>query len=113
MHEEILLLQILNQIKVFHWMTDNYAYHIILDTLYNSMSTLVDQYMESSIVSGFNFPNTTSLNIDMAKSIPKATQAMYNAVLKIRDRCNIYERCVILDDMLGALSKACYLLRMQ
>ena len=35
-----------NLIKVFHWQTNKYSQHIASDQLYNSLQTLIDQWVE-------------------------------------------------------------------
>lgn len=35
-----------NLIKVFHWQTDKYSQHVASDQLYNSLQTLIDQWVE-------------------------------------------------------------------
>jgi hypothetical protein len=39
-------LKFLNNIKVYHWQTTDYAEHIATDNLHIQMSTLVDQFIE-------------------------------------------------------------------
>jgi hypothetical protein len=36
----------LNNIKVYHWQTTNYAEHIATDNLHTQMSLLIDQFVE-------------------------------------------------------------------
>lgn len=40
------LLAIQDQVKVFHWQTDSYASHMALGTYYDTLSPLVDQFVE-------------------------------------------------------------------
>ena len=40
---------LLNQVKLFHWTTTSYAMHKALDGLHDSLSPLVDQFIESYI----------------------------------------------------------------
>ena len=35
-----------NLIKVFHWQTNKYSQHVASDQLYNSLQTLIDQWVE-------------------------------------------------------------------
>lgn len=39
-------LNALNQIKTYHWQTENYARHIASGNLYDQLNTLIDQFIE-------------------------------------------------------------------
>lgn len=49
MHEHIadILLQILDQLKYLHFQTKSYARHVALGNLYDALSDLVDEFVET------------------------------------------------------------------
>jgi hypothetical protein len=106
------LIEILNQVKVYHWLSKDYNLHIILDQLYTTMSTLLDRYIEARISAGekeegplvFRLVTDASIN-----NVLSAITRMYNTIIGLRKDCSVYEQCLILDDMLEAFGKAKYL----
>lgn len=110
------LIEIHNQVKVYHWLTKNYNIHIVLDQLYLTMTTLMDRYMEARLSAGEpeEGPLVFRLVTDVDPNvISNNIIRMYNTILGIRERCRVHEQCIILDDMLEAFGKAKYLMKMQ
>lgn len=48
-HPIIFFLQMQNTIKLYHWMTTTYSRHVAADTLYNSLVSLADKFIETYI----------------------------------------------------------------
>lgn len=110
------LIEIHNQVKVYHWLTKDYSQHLVLDQLYITMSVLLDRYMEARLSAGApeEGPLVFRLVTDTRKDIiPASIARMYNTILALREACSVHEQCIILDDMLEAFGKAKYLLQMR
>lgn len=58
-------LRFLNNIKVYHWQTTDYAEHIATDNLHTTMSTLVDQFIE--VLQGKKGVNRVRVNGNIIK----------------------------------------------
>lgn len=110
----VALMTVLNQIKVLHWLTTDYSVHVILNEAYETIEGLLDEYAEAAIGEGDNLP-TKGFVIRVkgrVDDLRTTIRGMYETVLEIRESSGSVVRTVILDDMLKALSKANYLLRM-
>lgn len=47
-HNDVIkmLMQMVNQVKLFHWQTESYGHHKALDKLYSNLSDLMDEFVE-------------------------------------------------------------------
>ena len=47
-HNDVIkmLMQMVSQVKLFHWQTESYGHHKALDKLYSNLSDLMDEFVE-------------------------------------------------------------------
>lgn len=57
------LLSILNQIKIYHWKTKDYAAHMALDILYDSFTDNVDKVVEAYLGSSNQLQYSLDINL--------------------------------------------------
>lgn len=106
----------LDNIKLYHWKTISFARHKATDELHESMSGLVDQFMEVYIGKyGRSRINTTSSITIKNLSDENAEQELQNWVKILQsgldDFVDEYDTDLlnIRDEMLGLLNKTLYL----
>jgi DNA-binding ferritin-like protein len=111
-------LGLLGQIKVYHWTTMNYSAHKALDELHSTLSDNIDEIMEIYI-GKFNRQPIEPFTITMkANSNPENfINYLENERENIRGLRNksfktSTEIQNLMDNMLGAISKAIYLSRL-
>ena len=115
------LLTIQDQLKVFHWQTKSYAEHQAFGGLYDTLGGLIDEFVET--FSG-------RYGVPAAKDSYKLTLVNYKdnaAVVEILDTAISYmtkevpsllkpedtDLLNIRDEMIGAINKTKYLLRLK
>jgi hypothetical protein len=114
-------LTVLNQIKVFHWQTSSFSEHKALDSTYDSLSELIDEFIETYMgiygrpfspngsftfsVDNYEGNNLTSF-IDEASSYLKN----FNSDPQINNNTDLLN---IRDEMLGSLNKLKYLITLK
>lgn len=111
-------LGLLGQIKVFHWATMSYAQHKALDEFHESLSGLVDKFVEVYIgrykkqpIKSFKI--TMDAVSDMTK-LDKFLEVERENVRKMHPGFNkSSELQNILDEMLAAFDQAIYLCNLQ
>lgn len=113
-------LRFLNNIKVYHWQTTNYAQHIATDNLHTQMSLLIDQFVE--VIQGkkgvdrlrVNDNTITLYNIDDIDIIQYMENFKYFLVSELPDVIKMREMgqsdlLNIRDEMLSIINKTIYL----
>ncbi len=109
-------LNVLNQVKLFHWATKSYAAHKALGDLHDLLSESVDDLVESYIGAAGRqplglFEITTVANTDLKQVIPFLKEA--GATLRrIRTDLKASELQNKVDEMLGAMDRTSYLLNL-
>lgn len=115
------LLTLQDQLKVFHWQTKSYAEHKALGNLYDDLSDLIDEFVEtfsgrygvpaareSYKLTVTNYRDNASCVEFLDKSIAYMTKDV-TAMLKPEDTDLLNLR----DEMIGAMNKTKYLLRLK
>lgn len=113
-------LRFLNNIKVYHWQTTNYAQHIATDNLHTQMSLLIDQFVE--VIQGkkgvnrlrVNDNTITLYNIDNIDIIQYMENFKYFLVSELPDAIKMpgmsqSDLFNIRDEMLSIINKTLYL----
>ncbi len=112
--------QMLNNIRLYHWLTHSYARHTGSGALYDSLSDLIDKFVETYmgkyerpvIKNAFNvkvqpFSDSDMMNVlqgyveFLSEELPKYLEDWDTDLLNIRD------------EMLGELNKTLYLFSLQ
>jgi DNA-binding ferritin-like protein len=115
------LLTLQDQLKVFHWQTKSYAEHKALGNLYDNLSDLIDEFVEtfsgrygvpaareSYKLTVMNYKDNASVMEFLDKSISYMAKDV-TAMLKPEDTDLLNLR----DEMIGAMNKTKYLLRLK
>lgn len=113
------LLSILDQIKLHHWATMNYATHKALDDLHGKLSGLVDSFVESFLGRFQKQPLkhfTANLKIQSetnATTVLNYLKEAHDYFTKLQTAVKASGELVnILDEMRGAIDQALYLVRL-
>ena len=124
-------LELLNTIKIYHWSTLSYPTHKATDELHEKLSTLVDSFIEIYIghcsrgkgagagVPTFHFGSAKDASISFCecKSLDAFCKVLDDNIVHLKgltERLNGYTDLVnIRDEMVGALAKTLYLLRLK
>ena len=110
-------LNLLSQIKLFHWSVMKYSQHIALDKLYSSLSDNIDKFIEIYI-GKFNRQPISKFTISMSVSSDTSNIINYleleiEKIKKIRGSLNkATELQSIIDEMLGNIDQCKYLLNL-
>jgi hypothetical protein len=109
-------LSMLNQIKLFHWATRSYAAHKALGDLHDLLSDSVDDLVESYVGSAGRqplglFEVKTAASTDLKQVIPFIKSSVGN-LRRMRTDIKASELQNKIDEMIGALDKAMYLLNL-
>lgn len=117
MQEYILdLLQIQNQLKIFHWQTKSYARHNAYGQTYDDMSDLIDTFVEVCIGKHGRFSVNQSalelvdLNDETLKTFLNAVTNFLISLSGKLDPKNDTDLLNIRDEMLAKVNKLKYLL---
>ncbi len=111
-------LNLLNQIKLFHWSVMKYSQHIALDKLYSALSDNIDKFIEIYI-GKFNKQPISIFNISISISSDTSNINNYleleiEKIKKIRIALNkATELQNIIDEILGNINQCKYLLNLQ
>lgn len=115
-------LSILNQIRIFHWQTKSYAEHKALGKLYDNLDELVDDFVETfsgrygKVPTAADLFKTQASNyVDNADVIEYLNQVVQYLEQEIPDSLDVNdtELLNIRDDMLAAVNRTKYLLRLK
>jgi len=110
------LLQIQQQLKVFHWQTKSYARHNAYGTTYDEMSDLIDTFVETHMGKYGRFMINKSaielfdLNDESLKMFLNGTTNFLISFSTCLDPKNDTDLLNIRDEMLGCINKLKYLL---
>jgi len=111
-------LNLLNQIKLFHWSVMKYSQHIALDKLYTALSDNIDKFIEIYI-GKFNKQPINIFNIEISISndtnnINNFLELEIEKIKKIRTTLNkATELQNIIDEIMGNINQCKYLLNLQ
>lgn len=113
------LLQMQNQLRIFHWQTKSYSAHKALGQAYESLDDLIDTFVETAM--GRQEVNLINGSIDIKlfdiQQLPVCTametykQFLSEMTSKV-DPNTDSDLLNIRDEMLGVLNQTCYLLKL-
>lgn len=113
------LLQMQNQLRIFHWQTKSYAQHKALGKAYEALDDLVDTFVETALGrQEANFADGSmdiqlfdvkQLNLCTAMDTYKAFLSDISCKLNPQIDSDLLN---IRDEMLGVLNRTCYLLKL-
>lgn len=109
------MLEMVNQFKVYHFMTQSYAQHQAFGGLYDSMSDLVDKFMEVFMgkygrPEGDAFQMNMKLSGDHTECLDQCASFLLVALTNLLDGGRDTDLLNIRDEMLGEINRAKYLL---
>lgn len=113
------LLTALDQIRVYHWQTSNYARHVAAGQLYDSLSDLLDQLVESWQGKYGRFqlkgkiPTYKQISDDQAIAFLKSVRAYLINTLPGEFKRGDTDLFNIRDEMLADVDKTLYLFTLQ
>lgn len=108
------LLTLLNQIKYYHWGTDSYAKHQALNDAYNSLSGLIDEFVEILLgkygkdLSPLTINIRTENDLDMDSALDEISNYFSNELTNVLDE-NDTDLLNLRDEMLSIINKTKYL----
>lgn len=105
------LLEMQNQLRVYHWQTKSYARHVALGGAYDDLSGLIDGFVELIMgIDGIVAVGPLKLHNKNQKSEEEYVDNAIDDLRKIRDDVDDYPDLVaIADDMIGVFGKLKYL----
>jgi hypothetical protein len=115
----VIFLEILSQVRIYHWQSFGYAEHTALGNYYDAMSDLVDGFVESYQGKfGRVFVDVSKLEIEDMKEYSIINYVndicswlkSFRRELEERDSYNTTDLQNQLDEMIGATDKLKYLL---
>ena len=111
-------LGLLGQIKLFHWSVMKYSIHVALDKLHSELSDNIDKFVEIYIGKFNRQPlNKFTINITATSdcsNIISYLDIQRENLKKIRTSLNkTSELQNIIDEMLGNIDQAIYLIRLE
>ena len=108
-------LQLRTDIKMYHWQTDSFAYHKISDELLDSIDSLTDKFVEA-VVGAIDLKpevigqSTITINNLNKESFIEKLRSAHKSLKELQGvGSEIYN---IRDELLGAIDKALYLMKM-
>lgn len=114
------LLQMQNQLRIFHWQTKSFAAHKALGSAYEGLDDLIDTFVETALgrkeacLSDGNITlqlfDNKQLDACTAIETYKAFLSELSCKLNPETDSDLLN---IRDEMLGLLNKTCYLLKLQ
>ena len=120
MHDAVRdLLQMQNQLRIFHWQTKSYAQHKALGKAYESLDGLIDTFVETAL--GRKEACFSNGNIDIKlfdiKELDICTAMDTYKTFLSELTCKLSPQIDsdllnIRDEMLGVLNQTCYLLKL-
>lgn len=114
----LVMMQIRDQLKIYHWQTTSYAQHIASDSLVNSLTTSMDKFMET-IQGKYNkrlqIPAVLNIEINNGKNITDLLSMfckwLENDLPMLLDKSkNNTDLLNIRDEILGNVNQTLYLL---
>lgn len=120
MHDAVRdLLQMQNQLRIFHWQTKSYAAHKALGKAYETLDDLIDSFVETALgrpeVSLCNGHMDITLFDSKELDICTAMNTYKSFLIEISSKVNAETDADLLnirDEMLGVLNHTCYLLKL-
>lgn len=114
------LLQMQNQLRIFHWQTKSYAAHKALGQAYESLDGLIDTFVETALgrkEACFSDGNITvqlfdNKQLDACTAIDTYKAFLSELSCKLSPEIDT-DLLNIRDEMLGVLNQTCYLLKLQ
>lgn len=115
------LFQVLNQLRMMHWQTESYAAHVALGGLYDSLDELIDEFVETysgkygkpKLESPIDI-NIVDINrVDPESFLGEVAQFLQGSFSEHFDSSKDTDIANIRDEMLGAVNKTRYLLRLK
>lgn len=108
-------LTLLNEVRVSHWMTNNYNMHVIAGDLYNELSLLVDAYAEIILSEGI--VNTSVKRIELTVQFSKNNKSLIEILKYAIDECQYATEWPsigrgTIDDIIKVLNRYIYKLKM-
>ena len=113
------LLQIQNQLRIFHWQTKSYAAHKALGKAYEALDDLVDTFVETALGKGetdftgeidIKLYDIGSVNLNDVIDTFKILLLDLNTILNLEVDSDLLN---IRDEMLGSLNQLSYLLKLK
>lgn len=115
------LFQILNQLRMMHWQTESYAAHVALGSLYDSLDELIDDFVETysgkygkpKLESPLSISVADIGRIDPESFLGEVAQFLQGKFSEEFDPSKDTDIANIRDEMIGAVNKTRYLLRLK
>lgn len=117
MHIITYLLQLQNNVKLYHWITTSYPRHIASDKLYNQLDSLVDKFVEVYI-GKYDRPrlNTNDLKFSLVNHSDKTINDYLDSVITFMTttifnfiKVDDIDLITIRDDMVAIINQTKYL----
>jgi len=116
-------LSILSQLRIFHWQTRGYAEHVALGSLYDDLSELIDDFVETysgckgSVPPAKEFYSEAPVDYQSTTQVVKYLDSIEDYLVKdLGKSLKDPEQTSLLnirDDMLGKVQHTKYLLRLK
>jgi hypothetical protein len=111
------LLMAQNQMKIFHWQTDSYAQHQAFGSIYNTLTDLIDTFVEvcmgkhgrPQFDQGLNLPLLDLTSVDVMEYIDSVVQFLIS-LTNVYDSSSDSDLLNIRDEILAEFNKLKYLL---
>ena len=120
MHDAVRdLLQMQNQLRIFHWQTKSYSQHKALGKAYETLDGLIDTFVETAL--GRKEANFSNGNMDIKlfdiKELDICTAMDTYKTFLAEISCKLNpeidsDLLNIRDEILGVLNQTCYLLKL-
>lgn len=110
-------MSLVGQVKLFHWATKSYVHHKALDELHDTLSDKIDAFVEAysgkmNVQPFKKFTVSTKSSSDASRAI-KYLEEERTKIGKLHSKMGDEpELTNILEEMMAALSKAVYLMRL-
>ena len=111
------LLMAQNQMKIFHWQTDSYAQHQAFGSIYETLTDLIDTFVEvcmgkhgrPQFDQGLNLPLLDLTSVDVMEYIDSVVQFLIS-LTNVYDPSSDSDLLNIRDEILTEFNKLKYLL---
>jgi hypothetical protein len=112
------VLTVLNQVKLLHWATTNYAAHQALGALHDTLQEQFDKLIESFIGAKHLQPlESFSIRTNISSVLDNNIVYLQNVINECNYYRQQYERLMffqnIIDDIVGHINQTIYLLNLQ
>lgn len=113
MHPVLFFLHLINEIKLFHWMTQSYAKHMATDALVSKLQDLSDKFVEVYI-GKYGRPNFNKKELAFALKVHDNQEVINHAMIYLTTHVMSYIKPAdgdllnIRDEMLAELNQAKY-----